>query len=176
MAGLPVRNEQGQWVIPATRRPDGTWRKEIQVKEGYVPPDEMGAYVPAAARALKSRGVPGLPPGAPPPAPEPPKKPRRRAKKEGSVEGADKDTEILSSEIETALNLAPTEIIASAAPVADADPAKAVKRLEKKLREIQEIEKKALDGVSLTPEQVEKMSKKESLMEELSVLKDAKTS
>ena len=115
MAGLPVRNEQGQWVIPATRRPDGTWRKEIQVKEGYVPPDEMGAYVPAAARALKSRGVPGLPPGAPPPAPEPPKKPRRRAKKEGSGEGADKDGEILTSEIETALTIAAsaaTEIIA----------------------------------------------------------------
>jgi hypothetical protein len=32
----PVQNEQGEWIIPSTRRPDGTWRKELVVKEGYV--------------------------------------------------------------------------------------------------------------------------------------------
>ena len=31
-----VQNEKGEWVIPSSKRPDGTWRKEIVLKEGYV--------------------------------------------------------------------------------------------------------------------------------------------
>lgn len=32
----PVLNEKGEYVIPATRRPDGTWRKERVVKAGFL--------------------------------------------------------------------------------------------------------------------------------------------
>ena len=42
-------NEQGERVIAASRRPDGTLRKERRVKPGYVPQDEQPVYQPRGA-------------------------------------------------------------------------------------------------------------------------------
>ena len=50
-------NEQGERIIAASRRPDGTLRKERRVKPGYVPQDEQPVYQP---RGAVVRGQPGL--------------------------------------------------------------------------------------------------------------------
>jgi len=48
-------------VVPATVRPDGTLRKELKVRPGYTPPEDIGRYKTTKAKALDSRpSIPGL--------------------------------------------------------------------------------------------------------------------
>lgn len=43
-------NEDGERVIRGTRRPDGTYRKDVKVRAGYTPQDEQPVYVPRGAQ------------------------------------------------------------------------------------------------------------------------------
>jgi hypothetical protein len=47
----------GHTVIAGTRRPDGTYRKEIRVRAGFVPQEEVPAYMPKGKAAAEQAKV-----------------------------------------------------------------------------------------------------------------------
>ena len=58
------QNNSGQSYIPGSLRPDGTRRKEIKVRAGYTPPEDVETYKNRSAYAFASRnrGIPGAEP------------------------------------------------------------------------------------------------------------------
>lgn len=51
-------NGGAERVVRASRRADGTFRKERKIRDGYVPPDEQVAYVSRGQQVSLSTGKP----------------------------------------------------------------------------------------------------------------------
>ena len=45
-----VKTADGDVVIAATRRPDGSMRKPVRIRQGHVPQEEVAAYKTPAQR------------------------------------------------------------------------------------------------------------------------------
>ncbi|KAK6939820.1 WIBG, Mago-binding [Dillenia turbinata] len=61
--GLGKTLKEGERILAPTRRPDGTMRKAIRIRAGYVPQDEVAIYQSKGALLRKAMAEPVVPPG-----------------------------------------------------------------------------------------------------------------
>ncbi|KAF2477862.1 uncharacterized protein BDR25DRAFT_275355 [Lindgomyces ingoldianus] len=175
----------GERHIPSSTRPDGSVRKEIRVRPGYRPPEDVEVYKNRTAEAWKSRGSGGVP-GAESlkSESEPPKgsaaanknAKRREARKKAAAastltEGKGGETTVNDSEDQSSPLKGKESTETSAKPVdLEAEREKDAKKLMKKLRQARDLKDKKEKGDVLLPEQFEKVIKINELIRQLETL------
>lgn len=175
-SGIQQRSD-GTSVIPASTRPDGSVRKEIRVKAGYRPPEDVEVYKNRTAAAWKDRAEKGGVPGA-----EAVVSTDAGAAGEGAAAAANKNAKrrearkraaaaaAASGEGEKAPEPAPAAETAEVAVDPQAEKAKEARKLAKKLRQARELKDKKEGGNSLLPEQIAKVIKINELLRQLEQL------
>ncbi|OJK02693.1 hypothetical protein ASPACDRAFT_19335, partial [Aspergillus aculeatus ATCC 16872] len=186
-SGIATNETTGERYIPSSTRADGSKRREIRVRPGYRPPEDVELYKNRAAEAWKNRGktggggVPGAE-GLKPVEDSDANKSgtaasnknakRREARKKAKATGQDspgaaKDvTQIENWRV--AAGKQPTEAEQALDP--EAENEKKARNLKKKLRQARDLRDKKNQGEALLPEQLEKVIKIQELVRQLDAL------
>ncbi|KAL6232922.1 hypothetical protein BDW75DRAFT_216557 [Aspergillus navahoensis] len=192
-SGIATNAVTGERYIPSSVRADGSKRKEIKVRPGYRPPEDVELYRNRAAAAWKNRGRAGVPgaegltqmgndtsksvTGSGTTASNKNAK-RREAKKKAKAGTAQDDTATTTngkgiSQIDNwhAFSAKQQQQDAPTDPV---DPKvereKKARNLKKKLKQARELSDKKNKGEALLPEQLEKVIKIQELIRQLDAL------
>jgi len=170
-AGI-VEDQSGERHIPASVRPDGSTRKEIKIRPGYKPPEDVEVYKNRTAEGFRARGSGGVPgaeglkddqAGSSTASNKNAK--RREARKKakaaeestGQTSTVNEDTGKDNSKEETAVD-------------PEVEREKKARNLKKKLKQAKELKEKKEGGAALLPEQFAKVIKINELIRELDSL------
>lgn len=165
-------SETGERRIPSSTRADGSIRKEIKIRPGYRPPEDVEIYKHRTAEGFRNRGKGGVP-GADGLKDETEsakagaaaiKNAKRREARKKAIAGAENEDDTGKQESTVA-----EETSAPSAPSADpeAEKEKEAKKLAKKLRQARDLKDKKDKGDALLPEQFEKVIKINELIRQL---------
>ncbi|KAI4129101.1 MAG: hypothetical protein LQ338_002399 [Usnochroma carphineum] len=188
-----ITSIDGERHIPASVRPDGSTRKEIKIRPGYRPPEDVEVYKNRTAESWKTRGAGAGIPGATV-AEQDDSKPssnknakRREARKRAKVAGDNSENGLNGDELSQAEAMRaqqPNAIDERAGRRAEtwrkqeqdaeldpeAEKEKQARNLKKKLRQARELREKKDKGENLLPEQFAKVIKINELIRQLDSL------
>lgn len=168
------RLSNGEAVIPSSTRADGSVRKEIKVKPGYKPPEDVEVYKNRTAQAWKNRGKGGVPGAEGLKEPEKDTTASAAANKNAKRREARKKAAVANGESQATEGGGDGNKTdeKKAAEVVDpeVENAKEAKKLAKKLRQAKELSEKKEKGDSLLPEQFAKVIKMNELIRQLDAL------
>lgn len=182
-AGIAT-SASGERHIPSSVRADGTMRKEIRVRPGYRPPEDVELYKNRTAEGFRNRGKAGVPGAENLKSEDDPSKltaaanknaKRREARKkaaaatsEGKADEEKKPSEDKTTDEKEEVDQPVTEPEKPKDPAAEKE--KEAKKLMKKLRQAKELKDKKEKGDKLLPEQFEKVIKINELIRQLETL------
>ena len=169
-AGI-IETNSGERHIPSSVRPDGTKRKEIKIRPGYKPPEDVEVYKNRTADGWKQRKEAGGIPGA-------------EALEETKEDGAGSNKNAKRREARKKAKAAEEEVGSQkkdvngkemeSEKIEDLDPEiereKKARNLKKKLKQAKELKEKKEGGGALLPEQFAKVIKISELIRELDTL------
>lgn len=161
----------GELYIPATQRPNGTWRKAIRVKEGYIPPEEIPVYQNKGARFRKEQET-SLPPGLHLETTNTNETKTKKSKKKKKQQ--DESSKFPPNETKKAnTEKSKTDVGAEGTPHVNGDEKK-LRNLKKKLKQTEELEEKIKSGTLANPDpdQVKKVERKKDLLKEINELEN----
>lgn len=196
--------KEGERILAPTRRPDGTLRKSIRIRAGYVPQDEVAIYQSRGALWKKEMAsMQEVPPGYDPatePKPKTKSAKRNERKKEKRQQAALEKSKMLENDDVSAEDSnsvpEPEELVASqmnALAISQnpcvvtppnstecSTPVNDVQDIDKKIRALKkkirltEAQQQKTAEKAMNPEQLEKVSKLEGWRKELKLLEDKK--
>lgn len=186
-SGIKTKSD-GTSIIPSSKRADGSTRKEIRIRPGYKPPEDVETYKNRSAESWKNRGTGGVPGADPVSTGEPESKSKNAKRREAGrrkaqENGAANDDEIQLTAAMKDHNLngegkvkedwhTPSKLAENRPGIVDdqADKQKKIRNLLKKLRAVTELKEKKSQGEKLSHDQIMKMSKEPELVRDLQKL------